>query len=96
MDAPNAQLFETLQGQRFELRAEEEGPWAAELIRVSRSLGEPYGGREPFSLLFRGPVSPVLPQRIYQVSGAALTAIDIFLVPVGASASGVEYEAVFS
>ena len=90
------QRFEPLQGQRFELRTEHEGPWAADLIKVGRSGGPAFGGREPFTLLFRGPAQPLLPQSIYQVSSAALAAVDIFLVPIGATAEGVNYEAVFS
>jgi hypothetical protein len=49
-------------------------------------------------LLFRGPPEPVLPQRIYGVAheGAAMPAVDIFMVPVRASQEGIYYEAVFA
>lgn len=88
--------FTALQGERFELRCGDGGPWAAELLSAQRSGGQAYAGREPFTLLFRGPPAPVLPQRTYRVSCAARPAMDIFLVPVGAAADGVRYEAVFS
>jgi hypothetical protein len=54
------------------------------------------GRREPFALLFRGPSDPVLPQRIYRLECASLGSLDIFLVPIGADAAGIRYEAVFS
>jgi hypothetical protein len=52
--------------------------------------------REPFSLVFRGPKNPVLPQRIYQIDFGALGAFDIFIVPVGPDDRGMRYEAVFN
>jgi len=88
--------FAALQGQRFELQCGSAGPWTAELLAAQRCGGQALAGREPFSLLFRGPLQPVLPQQTYRVSGAALPAMDIFLVPVGAAPDGVRYEAVFS
>jgi Domain of unknown function (DUF6916) len=54
------------------------------------------GARAPFSLTFRGPAQPVLPQRIYRLDHAALGGLDIFLVPIGADPEGVTYEAVFA
>ena len=53
-------------------------------------------GRAPFSLLFRGPKEPILPQRIYPLENEALGRLEIFLVPVGANADGVQYEAIFN
>jgi hypothetical protein len=51
--------------------------------------------RAPFSLSFRGPAEPVLPQRIYRLEHAGLGTLEIFLVPVAHDATGTEYEAVF-
>jgi hypothetical protein len=53
------------------------------------------GMRAPFSILFRGPADPVLPQRIYRLEHGALGPIDIFMVPVGRDDAGATYEAVF-
>jgi hypothetical protein len=53
------------------------------------------GRRAPFSLLFRGPVEPILPQRIYHLEHVSVGAIDIFIVPVAHDGSGTTYEAVF-
>ncbi|MBW3670497.1 MAG: hypothetical protein KY432_02360 [Acidobacteria bacterium] len=53
--------------------------------------------RQPFSLIFRGPSTPHLPQRIYSLEHRSFTEpLEIFLVPVGHSRDGLEYEAVFS
>jgi uncharacterized protein DUF6916 len=53
------------------------------------------GGRVPFSLVFRGPRTPLLPQRIYRLEHAIVGTHDIFLVPIGVDAGGLRYEAVF-
>jgi hypothetical protein len=52
-------------------------------------------GREPFSIVFRGPLEPVLPQRIYRFEHEALGAFELFIVPIGTDESGMQYEAVF-
>lgn len=69
----------------------------AELIETRALQAYSFQGRQPFSLLFKGPAVPVLPQSIYKIrhdgDGEPL---DIFLVPVSADASGACYEAVFN
>jgi hypothetical protein len=52
--------------------------------------------REPFALLFRGPLEPVLPQRLHTVHHEALGSLEIFLVPVGPDETGQRYEAIFN
>jgi len=52
-------------------------------------------GRVPFSLLFRGPAEPVMPQRTYRLSRGG-GEWDIFLVPIGPDAHGMRYEAVYA
>lgn len=54
------------------------------------------GTRAPFSLLFRGPLEPALPQRIYRLEHEAVGALEIFIVPVARDASGVHYQAIFA
>ena len=51
--------------------------------------------RVPFSLLFHGPPTPILPQRIYPVDHGAIGAFELFLVPLGPDRVGMRYEAVF-
>jgi hypothetical protein len=52
--------------------------------------------RRPFTLTFVGPPELVLPQRIYRFEHETLGNAEIFIVPVGRTARGVTYEAVFS
>lgn len=54
------------------------------------------GGREPFTLVFRGRKDVVLPQRTYRIENDGIGAFDLFLVPVGPDAEGMRYEAVFT
>ncbi len=52
--------------------------------------------REPFSLIFRGPVQWFLPQRTYPVEHDTLGRFDLFIVPVGPDPEGMRYQAVFN
>ena len=52
--------------------------------------------RTPFSLMFRGPAQPILPQGTYDFEHPQHGTLAIFIVPVGADATGVQYQAVFS
>jgi hypothetical protein len=70
----------------------------AELVEV-RPLGETAlksGRRQGFSVLFRGPMEPILPQRVYTLEHPKLGEIQLFLVPIGPDGTGLRYEAVFS
>jgi hypothetical protein len=58
--------------------------------------GRSGGLRVPFALLFRGPKTPVLPQRMYQFDFEPLGAVEIFIVPVGPDEAGMRYEAIFT
>ncbi len=68
-----------------------------QLIEVTK-LGsvDREGGREPFSLLFRGADDLNLPQGNYQVAHDDLEAGEIFLVPLGPGKEGMLYEAIFT
>jgi hypothetical protein len=63
---------------------------------MGHDAGDQPAPRASFSLTFRGPVQPVYPQQIFHLEHAALGALDIFLVPVGAGETGVIYQAVFA
>ena len=54
------------------------------------------GARAPFSLTFRGPAEPILPQRIYELEHPTLGTLEIFIVPIGRDEAGTSYEAVFA
>jgi hypothetical protein len=52
--------------------------------------------REPFSMYFAGPPSPILAQAIYTFRGETVTFEKLFIVPIGQNDGGTEYEAVFT
>jgi|RhiMetdeSRZDD1v2_1073273.scaffolds.fasta_scaffold219416_2 hypothetical protein len=53
--------------------------------------------REPFSIVFRGPHTPPLQQKMYRVEHKTIGVIDdLFIVPVGITQAGLFYEAVFN
>jgi hypothetical protein len=90
--------FTPHRGESFTVRATEQVVLALALSEIT-SLGSAPSGNEsrraPFSLLFHGPLSPILPQRTYRVEHEALGAFDLFLVPLGPDRAGQRYEAVF-
>ena len=49
-----------------------------------------------FSLIFRAPGDAPLRQGVYRVDHDKIGSIDLFLVPIGKDANGVEYQAVFN
>lgn len=51
---------------------------------------------EPFSLVFLGPLRPVLPQRTWELAHPVLGTHAIFLVPIGPAGDRMRYEAVFN
>lgn len=89
--------FAPLRGERFVLQLPDGGELGAELVEASALNMAPFQGRQPFSLLFKGPRAPLLPQSIYALRHATQPeALELFLVPVSADAGGVCYEAVFA
>lgn len=64
-----------------------------ELVEVSEK--ETPANVELFSLLFRGPAAPALPQQIHTLQHAKLGAFEIFLTPVEGNQTSITYEAVF-
>lgn len=52
--------------------------------------------RDPFRLVFLGPVDPVLSQRTYRLEHEAFGTLDIFIVPIARDAHSTTYEAVFA
>jgi hypothetical protein len=55
------------------------------------------GTRAPFSLHFLGPVSQqYLQQHTYQLMNETIGTFDIFIVPLGAEAGRMRYEAIFT
>ena len=87
-------------GEQFEMRVADGPSVALELIEATE--GDTPGGRGPegqerrqFSLVFRGPATPVMPQGTYPLGHAELDGLELFLVPVGPDEEGMQYEAAF-
>jgi hypothetical protein len=84
-------------GDRFRISADESVAVEA-ILTEATAAGDAesrLGERVPFSLVFRGPLDPILPQRIYRFEHDSLGAFDVFIVPIGRDESGMHYEAVF-
>jgi hypothetical protein len=98
LDQLQLSTFQPLVGQRFSLHADAGGAEALPFVLVeANALGHGESRpRIPFSLVFRGPLQPVMPQRIYRLELEALGAFDLFLVPIGRDPQGMRYEAIFT
>ncbi|HEY7874089.1 MAG TPA: hypothetical protein VIG64_03095 [Actinomycetota bacterium] len=68
----------------------------SEAIATRASEPQGHGVRPQFSLYFRGPRSPLLPQRIYGLEHPELGRLELFLVPVGQDRESTTYEAAFA
>jgi hypothetical protein len=68
----------------------------ARMIEPGAPAVDESGRRSPFALDLRGPVDPILPQSIYRLEHAELEALEIFIVPVGRTEAGTDYEAIFT
>ena len=88
-----------LNGDAFAVDIGDTEPLSLELVEV-KSLGEAPDERfrAPFSLLFHGPLRPLLPQRTYAVQHAEMGSLELFLVALGPNADGthMRYESVFN
>jgi hypothetical protein len=100
LDRLTATSFAPAVGDTFVLDAGDAGPLELELLESrlhdpDAPAQDPSGARAPFTLLFRGPFEPILPQRIYALEHRELGKLELFLVPVGRDEHGTSYEAVF-
>jgi hypothetical protein len=100
LDRLTATSFAPAVGETFMLDAGDAGELELELLESrlhdpDAPAEDASGVRAPFTLVFRGPTEPVLPQRIYRLEHDSVGAIEIFIVPIGRDEAGVTYEAVF-
>jgi hypothetical protein len=84
-------------GEPYALDLDGQGTLDFTLVEA-RALGDgsPAGGRPPFSIVFRGPLDPQLPQRTYGIAHERLGRLLIFLVPIARDEDGMRYESVFA
>jgi hypothetical protein len=90
--------FKSQLNQIFSIRLNDATTIDLQLVSV-KELGAATGTgtRAPFSLHFLGPVSQqYLRQNTYQMVNETLGTLDIFIVPLGAEAGRMRYEAIFT
>lgn len=95
LDKLTKETFEPLKGDTFSL-THENGVIPLSIVAVLGTGLQGHAAREQFSVHFRGPSSPVLPQRIYRIEHPQLGALEIFIVPIKRDGDGLIYEAVFT
>ena len=76
-------------------------PWnlrfeLAEVAALSTQNSFTGAFRAPFRLIFHGPMRPVHPQATLPLEHPELGRVEIFLVPIGPDAQGMQYEAIFT
>ena len=77
----------------FSVATENGASASLELVEVAEKETPPHV--ELFSLLFRGPAAPRLPQQIHTLQHAKLGTLEIFLTAIEGNQTGITYEAVF-
>ncbi|HWF81789.1 MAG TPA: hypothetical protein VN695_14505 [Streptosporangiaceae bacterium] len=108
LETLTAEDFLDVKGSRFQLTIDLPEPgvhatFQLELADVTQAgAGRSDSFRQPFTLLFHGPIEPVLPQGIYRLEHHKLGVLELFIVPVGPDESpapgesaAMRYEAVF-
>jgi hypothetical protein len=71
-------------------------PLDLELVEITTGAQAPRRNRRAFSLVFRGPRRPTLPQGVYRLEHEAMGALEVFLVPIAPDPQGPLYQAVFT
>ena len=98
MDTPLAQLNARLCSEqlhtKFRVKTEDTAPVELELCEVNEPATLP--SLELFTLVFRGPAAPRLPQRIHLLEHPKLGTLPIFLTAIAGDPEGISYEAVFN
>jgi hypothetical protein len=90
--------FSERDGETFRVLCDDGSTLELELVSVTPGPVAPndsHRGRVPFSIVFRGALEPVLPQRTYRFEHDELGSFELFIVPIGPDAAGMRYEAVF-
>ena len=93
LESLNCKIFSEQLHTQFRLLREGLDPLPLELIEVKAS--DPSPKIELFSLHFRGPAAPHMPQQIHTLEHDKLGRFGIFLTAVAGDAEGITYESVF-
>lgn len=78
----------------FRLKTKDGAALELQLVSVSGLLETER--QRNFSVVFRGPLDRPLGQGTYRIEHDSMDEADLFIVPVGRSEKGFEYEAVFN
>jgi hypothetical protein len=91
------ETFRPLIGEEFVIHVDENAALEVTL-RAANALADQASpaGRLAFSILFEGPLEPILPQRIYALDHPGLGRLELFLVPLQPEAGKTRYEAIFT
>lgn len=90
--------FEPCLGQTFHVPLENADGIELELIQV-KPLGAADSKaqvRQSFSLLFRGPLQPMVGQQVLKFENSTLGELELFLVPIGPDDVGMLYDVTFN
>lgn len=82
--------------QDFQVHLDPEVKLDLKLISVTPLSAASSYRRQPYSLLFVGPLAPLLPQAIYPLKNESMGELEIFLVPLGPQGKTLLYEAIFT
>ena len=99
LDSVTVETFVELVGERFTV---ESGDGSSQLFELVEATSNPDHARttgstrDPFSLIFRGPIQPFLLQGTYRFQHREIGELDIFIVPIGPRDDHMQYQAVFS
>jgi hypothetical protein len=88
--------FAPLVNQRFRIEGERGAELELVSVDVRARSASSVQKRQAFALLFRGPKTRLLSQRIYALGNESVERLEIFLVPVGEEEDAFLYEAVFT
>jgi hypothetical protein len=93
LDDLNCQMFRDSLRSDFAVRAASGATIALRLLEVNEKQAP---GLEQFSLTFRGPLAPMLEQRIHRLEHSVIGSRDLFVVPIGPDGEGMLYEVIFN
>ena len=93
LESLNCKSFSEQLHTQFRLLRDGLEPLPLELIEVKEA--DPSPKIELFSLQFRGPVAPRMPQQIHALEHDKLGRMEIFLTAIAGDAEGITYESVF-
>ena len=103
LDQLSLEKFSTLLQTKFRVHLDAARQVEFDLVEATPSRGGAGAGaaagglrQEGFSLLFHGPPTPLLPQRMYRFEHDQIGQFDLFIVPIGRDSAAIHYQAVMN